>query len=241
MHLGKALPSRGDETRLHFSLVCVIPDTPWFYLPSTPRRHHPSRSSPSSVKHQIIFTDVSSTTYAIFPNIRLPVSRPPSLSELLSGKSFIPEPLIYNPNVVSSPFLQPMQPVDSPFVPSRSLAQADRQLVPLLPLSSSILIRVPHLHDSTTASSNSMTHIHLLRTYHSASYRSRSTSVVSDDKQFLADVTRNYYELSVLSKTRWKLDGISGNTGLPFHLAATDAMSMALDKDWDVFDSNGEP
>jgi mediator of RNA polymerase II transcription subunit 13 len=79
-----------------------------------------------------------------------------------------------------------------------------------------------------------MIHIHLLRTYHS---RSHLGSTISDDKQLLEDVTRNYYELSVLSKTRWKLDGMGGHEGLPFHLAATDAMRMALDQDWDRFDS----
>jgi mediator of RNA polymerase II transcription subunit 13 len=116
--------------------------------------------------------------------------------------------------------------------------------MPLLPHSSSILIRIPHLHDSTAASTNSMIHIHLLRTYHSASYLpptpSQPASAIFDDKQLLEDVTRNYYELSVLSKTRWKLDGIGGHKGLPFHLAATDAMRMALDRDWDRFDGSVE-
>jgi mediator of RNA polymerase II transcription subunit 13 len=90
-----------------------------------------------------------------------------------------------------------------------------------------------------------MVHIHLLRTYHSASNipptLSQSASAIPDDKQLLEDVTRNYYELSVLAKTRWKLDGVGGHNGLPFHLAATDAMRMALDRDWDMFDGTTEP
>jgi mediator of RNA polymerase II transcription subunit 13 len=89
-----------------------------------------------------------------------------------------------------------------------------------------------------------MIHIHLFGTYHSTSYllpTSQPSSTVLNDKQLLEDVTRNYYELSVLSTTRWKLDGIGGHKGLPFHLAATDAMRMALDQDWDKLDGSVEP
>jgi mediator of RNA polymerase II transcription subunit 13 len=102
------LPSR-EQTPWHHSLVCVIPDTPWFFLPSKPSHLIPIRPSPSSAKHPVFFTDVSSTTYAIFPNVRLPISFSPSQSDLVSAQSFIPEPLISNPNVTSSPYLQPIQ------------------------------------------------------------------------------------------------------------------------------------
>jgi len=64
---------------------------------------------------------------------------------------------------------------------------------------------------------------------------------VLDEKQLLADVTRNYYDLAVLSDVRWKLDGMGGHKGLPFHLSATDAMRMALDKDCDRFEGHIEP
>jgi len=91
-----------------------------------------------------------------------------------------------------------------------------------------------------------MTHIHLLRTCHSASYlqavqsQPAHVSQVPNEKQLLADLTRNYYELSVLAKARWNLDGLGGHKGLPFHLAATDAVRMALDKDWDISEGGSE-
>ncbi len=65
-------------------------------------------------------------------------------------------------------------------------------------------------------------------------------SQVPAEKQLLADLTRNYYELSVLSKARWNLDGLGGHKGLPFHLAATDAVRMALDKNWEKFEGGSE-
>jgi mediator of RNA polymerase II transcription subunit 13 len=232
---------------LHHSLVCVIPDTPWFFLPSKQSPLNPIRSSPSSTKHSVIFTDISSTTYAIFPKVRLPISVSPSHSHLVSMQSFIPEPPISHPNI-ASPYPQPIQtsntdcsqPAKPPSSLSRLHSETDRRALPLLPHSSSILIRIPHLHDSATASNNSMIHIHLLRTYHSACnpppIPSQTASAILDDKQLLEDVTRNYYELSVLSKARWNLDGVGGHKGLPFHLAATDAKRMAFDRDWDRFD-----
>jgi len=236
------LPSR-EQTPLHHSLVCVIPDAPWYFLPSKPNLLNPIRSSTTSAKQPVFFTDVSSTTYAIFPNVRIPISLSPSQSRLVSEQSFIPEPLISHPNV-TSPYLQPIQTSNisgpqcakSPSSLSRPLFESERHVMPLLPHSSSILVRIPHLHDSATASNNSMIHIHLLRTYHSAPTPSQNASAILDDKQLLEDVTRNYYELSVLSKARWKLDGTGGHKGLPFHLAAIDAMRMALDRDWETFD-----
>lgn len=57
------------------------------------------------------------------------------------------------------------------------------------------------------------------------------------DEKLLEDVTRGYYELGVLARVRWGLDGVGGGgggrEGLPFHLAAVDAMRMALDGSWD--------
>jgi len=84
-----------------------------------------------------------------------------------------------------------------------------------------------------------MTHIHLLRTAHSASYthssQPASSARVPDDKQLLEDVTKNYYALSVLTKARLGLDvtPTPGKGLLPFHVAAVERMRLALDKDWD--------
>lgn len=60
---------------------------------------------------------------------------------------------------------------------------------------------------------------------------------VPSDEKLLEDVTNGYYELGVLARVRWGLDGAgaagSGGEGLPFHLAAVDGMRMALEGCWD--------
>lgn len=84
-----------------------------------------------------------------------------------------------------------------------------------------------------------MIHIQFLRTVHSASYMqslqasSLSSARVPDDQSLLADITRNFHELAVLAKVGYNLDDVGGHKGLPFHLAAVDAMRMALDRDFD--------
>jgi mediator of RNA polymerase II transcription subunit 13, fungi type len=86
-------------------------------------------------------------------------------------------------------------------------------------LHSTTLIRVPsdtdHVHIS-------MLHLHLLQ----------STQLVhsSDNianKDVLDEVTRNFHELAVLTRCRWKLNA---NPILPFHLAALEVIGSALSR-----------
>ncbi len=66
-----------------------------------------------------------------------------------------------------------------------------------------------------------MLHLHVL-----GSVQSQHSTAVAD-KDVLRDVATNYYDLSVLTRERWKL---SANPILPFHLAALEVMQFALDK-----------
>lgn len=75
------------------------------------------------------------------------------------------------------------------------------------------------------------TAVHLLRTFHSTAQP--QATAPPDDRALLEEVARNYYELSVLAAVRMRLDGVGGHRGLPLHLAAVDAMRMALDREWD--------
>ena len=240
-----------EQPPLHHTLVCVVPDAEWLFVPLKTSPYAPIRSSPNAKQH-LVFTDVSSTTYAIFPSSRIPIAVQPVHSDLGLSQSFIAEPptshsSVASPRVPSQPntTLDAMQRT-APLLGPSADSPSEMYHLPtfLLPHSTSILIRVPH-PNSTCPTSTSMTHIHLFRTYNSASSsQSRQTqlgSAVPDEKQLLSDVTRNYYELSVLSNVRWKLDGMGGHHGLPFHLSATDAMRMALDKDWDRFERHIEP
>ena len=216
-----------------------------------PRRSNPSaRSSPSSPKHHSLFTDVSATTYALFPSNRMTIPLPPSHTDLGLSQSFIPEPALTS--LPSSPTPQPainpttdtvaqsMSTVSPPTIISDnySVDSCSRPYpITLMPLSTTTLIRVPA---SSSLASIRMTHIHLLCTFHSYSYTHSSqvsSCPVPDDQQLHRDITRNYHELAVLAKVRWKLDG---NSVLPFHLAAVDAMRMSLDRDWDRLEVGGD-
>lgn len=66
-----------------------------------------------------------------------------------------------------------------------------------------------------------MLHIHLLHAL-------QHPTTPLDKDTLHSDITDNYHELAVLAGSRWKL-GV--NPILPFHLAAVEAMRIALDRD----------
>lgn len=239
-----------EQPPLHHSVVCVEPDAPWLFIPLSkpdpvsPRRYNPpSRSSPSSQKHYSVFTDISATTYALFPSNHMTIPLPPSHTELGLSQSFIPEPASTSTSLPSSP--EPQSAINSntmspPIIISDSYSSdtcSRPYPITLMPLSTTTLIRVPA---SSSLTSIRMTHIHLLCTFHSHSYTHSpqvSSCPVPDNQQLRRDITKNYHELAVLAKVRWKLDG---NSVLPFHLAAVDAMRMSLDLDWDRLEVGGD-
>lgn len=89
--------------------------------------------------------------------------------------------------------------------------------VAIRPILSTTLVRVPAGADRVPIC---MLHINLLHSIR----MSGSTSSLSD-KEILDAVTRNFFELAVLTKCRWNLNA---NPILPFHLAALEVMSYAL-------------
>jgi mediator of RNA polymerase II transcription subunit 13 len=233
--------------------MCVEPDAPWSFIPSSksniaPLRPNPfTRSSPSSSKHHSVFTDISATTYALFPSNHMAISLPPSHTDFGLSQSFIAEPAL--PSLPSSPVPQPainpttntaaQTTISPPIIKPDSYSSDTSRSYPvtLMPLSTTTLIRAP---DSSSLASIRMTHIHLLCAFHSSSYTHSSqvfSCPVPDNQQLHRDVTKNYHELAVLAKTRWKLDG---HSVLPFHLAAVDAMRMSLDQDWDRLEVGGD-
>ena len=237
-----------EQPPLHHSVICVEADAPWSFIPSSRsniaplRRSNPiTRSSPSSPKHHSVFTDISATTYALFPSNHMAISLPPSPTDFGLSQSFIAEPALTS--LPSSPAPQPVAQAMSTISPSiikpdgHSSDTSRSYPVTLMPLSTTTLIRVPA---SSSLASIRMTHIHLLCTFHSSSYTHSSqvfSCPVPDNQQLHRDITKNYHELAVLAKVRWKLDG---NSVLPFHLAAVDAMRMSLDQDWDRLELGGD-
>ena len=171
------------------------------------------------------------------------ISLPPSHSDLGLSQSFIPEPALTSlpPSPEPQSAIDPTSTVSPPnIIPDNYSFDTCSQPHPitLMPLSTTTLIRVPA---SSSLTSITMAHIHLLRTFHSHSYihSSQVTSCpVPDNQQLHRDITKNYHELAVLAKVRWQLDG---NSVLPFHLAAVDAMRMSLDRDWDRLEVGRDP
>lgn len=245
-HFAARVVTSREQPPLHHTLACVVPDAPWSIISaksmvaSLHSRTNSSGRSPSSSKQQTIFTDITSSTYAIFPKNYIPISIPPSHNDLGLSQSIIPEPSTPVISSPSSPVSQPSTtstPLNPPTTHPCTYPEPSSLPHPItiLPQHSSILIRVPH---AASSSAITMTQIHLLHTSHSTSYtqslQATSSSQVPDNAQLLADVTHNFHELAVLSKVRFKLDVMGGaNRGLPFHLAAVDAMRVALDRDWE--------
>jgi len=94
-----------------------------------------------------------------------------------------------------------------------------------------------------------MLHIHVLATFcYPASFSKKSnedgyTTTLLELKNVHRDVTRNFYELSVLAQARWRMSApegensmglpsggrMSGNPILPMHLAIVDIMGQVTD------------
>lgn len=157
---------------------------------------------------QNVFTDITTTIYTTSPYTNLPQSVPPAIADLGLPLSFIPEspcsPMSESTTgELQSPFPHPL---------------------PLLPRSTTTIICIP-VSPSPTAIT--MLHTHLLYIA-----RSPASSVTISTPQELAtlhtDITRNFHDLAVLANTRWRLNV---NPALPFHLAAVEAMRIALDLD----------
>lgn len=87
------------------------------------------------------------------------------------------------------------------------------------PMITTALVRVPAGTDYAPITT---LRLNLLHAAHSA-----YSSDPIPDRDTLDEVTRNYHDLSVLTKCRWKLDT---NHILPFHLAALEVMSSALSR-----------
>lgn len=121
----------------------------------------------------------------------------------------------------------------SPHPPEVSYIPSTRETpifdeVPLLPISSSALIRAPA---SGSYNSISMLQIHLLHTT-----RSPHSSLDTPDSETHRDITRNFYELSVLAAERWKFD--REHAILPMHLGAVQVMANIIGRT-DVENYNG--
>lgn len=130
--------------------------------------------------------------------------------------------------IVSGSLLCPWE-YSSFLTPSTSAGNEDDDLVPppkipvgILPLGTTALIRLSNDTGLDTL------YIHLI-----CAYKSAKSTLKKSTHEVHADITRNWYELSILTRDRWQFP----RDGLPFHLAALNLMSRALDPDFLIPDA----
>ncbi|KAF7290083.1 Mediator of RNA polymerase II transcription subunit 13 [Mycena chlorophos] len=220
------------------ALLSVEPDAPWSFVSpatkssvavstasktnarATSRTPSGPPASTHQAKTQTLLVDVSSTTYAIFPRRHLPLPVPllPTV-DLGLVYSYVPEAsggsagaIEDGGSIVGSPA--------SPAIHVTTLQTAAPHPLPIQPLSTTLIVRVPA---ASIASTPSMLHIALL----DALPRSRVSSTGVEELH--RDITLSFHELTVLAAARWRLSASAGvDPLLPFHLAAVDAMKGAL-------------
>ncbi|KAJ6497407.1 mediator complex subunit 13 C-terminal-domain-containing protein [Mycena sanguinolenta] len=249
--LAKAVPACTALPHVHVTLLSVEPDAPWTFLPppesqsqGTPSpalaaaagtsKLHPSLPqkpmarvpSSSSSKTPSLFIDVSSTTYALYPKRNLSISLPPTPADLGLTLSFVPDSGSSSPTSATHPQdevdLNSASPLSNISVASNSVPEYPHPL-PIRPLSTTLLVRVPA---PSIASTPSVLHINLLAAF------PRDHAGSADVAKLHAEITQSYHELAVLSAARWRLAQMgSADPILPFHLAAVDAMRAALERD----------
>ncbi|SJL01409.1 uncharacterized protein ARMOST_04731 [Armillaria ostoyae] len=209
---------------VHVSVVAVEPSTPWMFtsrpefdapksvspsLKSIGRSASVSSSKPSKHNSHPVFVDMAFSTYALFQQSPLPVSVPPTLSDMGLDLGHIPDPSPWHGGEETHP-QSPSIEHDHSNLP---------HVLPLIPHASSTLIRVP---SSTTVATTTMLHIHLLHMIRSVG----CSYPASDYNRLLRDITHSYYALSVLSSLKWRMKGV--NPILPSHLGAVEAMRTAV-------------
>ncbi|KAF9446731.1 hypothetical protein P691DRAFT_761374 [Macrolepiota fuliginosa MF-IS2] len=256
--LPAVLPTSGLGS-VHVSLICADPDSNWMFTKlDTSSPPQQSSSSKSSSNKHVVFSDISSTTYALFPSVTLPVAVPPTHSDLGLSLPYVADPSSVasglcdgDPeSVATSPASTTITastataiPISPSLPTTASLYGSMPHPIGLLPQSTTCLIRVPC---SSPLTSISTLHIHLLSTHCHPPWLVKKSATL-DPGTVHADVTKNFYELSVLAQSRWKMAAPStGTTGhgswnvggdsragvnpiLPLHLAMVEIMSRVTD------------
>jgi mediator of RNA polymerase II transcription subunit 13 len=248
-----------------FTLIARSSSSPLTTLPNSSSVSPPrvaGKGMSTNAKASTQFIDISAAYYAVFPTSQLSVVTPPKLD--IYSASFVSEPTPShtpalhhgqegtspagildisatsspNPSTTTSPSA-----VTSPFKQEDSSSLPHP--IPFIPLASSILIRVP------STSPISMLRIYIIKALHPLDFNDpHSTSSPapihappSTQDDLTRDLTRNFYELSVLSSARFHLDrceSVGIDSVLPLHLSAVDSMRFCVDCDWDDEMCSGE-
>lgn len=204
-HLTATLPQTSGLS-MHVTIISAQVDVPWWFYPASPTITKEHLAQPSN-----IWSDMSSSSYSLV----LPLSLPNIQS---TPSSTVTLPLSDLSSNVSSPaFMEVDDRSPSPQIPPKSLM-------------TSALITTPsssHHHSPDCHAFNSTLHIFLLHT--AASPKSCMTK---PHQEHLEDITRNFYELSILAEHRWSgaHHKLHSSCKLPFHLAAVELVMEGIDR-----------
>ncbi|GJJ07800.1 hypothetical protein Clacol_002005 [Clathrus columnatus] len=205
---------------LHVSLVCAQNDIPLALLSNTGTDESQSRPFSMVPPPGSVFVDASSLTYSVsFPG-RAPII-------LTSYLYPTDQPSILGPSPTETDMDTTEDDTDTPLLPMETPT-------PVIPLCTSSLFTVSNTCNESIDTGGAMgdsallgaLYIHMLY-----AGKTPKSTLRKNSEEMLADITKSWYDLSVLTKERWRIpDGNwNGNDNpLPFHLAALDVMLTML-------------
>ncbi|KAI0706930.1 mediator complex subunit 13 C-terminal-domain-containing protein [Cerioporus squamosus] len=244
-HLESVVSASTDVPPVHVTLLAVDNENPWTFL-SAPERGSfdilkrtpsPAPQMPTSKSrgNHTTFSDAAYTTYFLVPSPEAPFY--PTYTAERTSKC---GPSHYIPGTAETPFIPDLEDDET----SGACAQL-QTTEPIRVSGWSAVVCVPSTADYTTLSTVRIYQLHTTRSSQSTYGSSRTSdgsraspaprrgifggpSGTSTDAQLMSDIVRNFHELAVLSRTRWKL---RADPALPFHLAALEVMRAALSGD----------
>ncbi|KZT40690.1 hypothetical protein SISSUDRAFT_1118100 [Sistotremastrum suecicum HHB10207 ss-3] len=203
-HLTATLPQIPGLS-MHVTVISAQTDVPWWFYPVAPTITKEHFAPPSN-----IWSDISSSSYALV----LPLSLPNIQSTPSPAFDLPPSNASSN---VSSPVS--MEVDETPTFQTSPKA-----------LMASALITIPsssHHHSLDCHVFNSTLHIFLLHTA-----ASPKSTMMKPTQEHLEDITRNFYELSILADNRWSgaHHKLHSSCKLPFHIAAAELVMEGIDR-----------
>jgi len=199
--------SSTEKIPMHVSVLCVEQDTPLTFLPPV----MPSDPSvPKAPGPMPLFSDASSSTYAVYPHLRLRMLAPNDQCFWSETKA-------------------------SALEDTDGVAPDDS--VGLLPFCTAYLIHIPAGARTTLVPvgvEETSTELSVLQINAMLAWASESSTLGTWRRSMLElqrDWVSSFNELAVLARERWNLSTFGA---LPFHLVAVEIMSIALDFQGDL-------
>ncbi|KAH9853381.1 mediator complex subunit 13 C-terminal-domain-containing protein [Lenzites betulinus] len=225
-HLDSAVSMSSEVPPMHVTLLAVDNESSWTFLASPDRRpvdiirrnSAPAAlpRSPSRTSHAI-FSDASYSTYSIQSSQDLAMY--PSYIIDRSAKFSSPG---HTPGSCDLPYIPDLD--DDTDTPSHQSLATDALRVP----GWSTVVCAPSATDHTAVSTVQVYQLHVTRSLRSTYEISKKNVAVTPAQihaDHMDDIVRNFHDLAVLARTRWKL---GADPALPFHLAALEVMRAAL-------------